>query len=300
MADDVPHAAAGHPARVAPDVTDAPSSRSLHIKPRSRAGRLVLAAVAILIAAGVVLGLAFNPNLDWSVFRAYVFGPQILAGLGITLELSVLALVLGLVIGTLVANARLSSNSVVAKIAAFYVWLLRGLPAIVQLLFWGNIALFVREIPIGIPFTGVWFFTIKLSGLITPFGASIIGLGLAESAYMSEIIRGGITSVEIGQSEAAAALGMGKTRTMVRIVLPQAMRAIIPALGNQFANVVKASALVSVIAGGELLTTVQNIAAENYRIMEMLFVASFWYLVVLAAIAVVQSLIERRMRRSER
>lgn len=281
-------------------VSTEPELPQLRIVQRNPLGRIVVAIVAVLVVIWLGLGLLFNPNLDWSIFVTYVFAGPVIAGLRLTLELSCLALILGLVLGTLIAVARLSPNPVSAGIAAFYVWLLRGLPVIVQLLFWGNVALFVRQIPIGIPFTGPVFYTIKVSGLITPFAASVIGLGLAESAYMSEIIRGGIISVEAGQFEASAALGMGKARTMLRIVLPQAMRAIIPALGNQFSNVVKASALVSVIAGGELLTTVQNIAAENYRIMEMLFVASFWYLVTLAAIALVQSVIERRMRRSER
>ncbi|MBV8747062.1 MAG: amino acid ABC transporter permease, partial [Xanthobacteraceae bacterium] len=227
------------------------------------------------------------------MFAEYLFSEQILSGLAVTLELSFSALVIGLVVGTIIAAARLADNTVVASTAAFYVWLLRGLPAIVQLLFWGNIALFIRQITIAVPFTDVVLLHVRLSDFINPFIASVLGLGLAESAYMSEIIRGGIASVDKGQFEASSALGMGRVRRLRRIILPQAMRAIIPALGNQFANVVKASAIVAVIAGGDLLTVAQNIAAENYHVLELLFVASFWYLAVLAILGVCQSIIER-------
>jgi polar amino acid transport system permease protein len=263
-------------------------------------GNLILASLTILLIAWMILGLIQNPNISWRVVGNFIFSAQILTGLWITLELSAYALAVGLVVGLVVAIGRLSTNRVVSFVAAAYVWLLRGLPGIVQLLFWGNIALFVKELSLGVPFTDISFGTIQVNSYITPKVAAILGLGLAESAYMSEIIRGGITSIDRGQWEASEALAMGKARTLRRIVLPQALRAIVPALGNQFATVIKASSLVSVIAGGELLTTVQNIASENYRIMEMLFVASFWYLVVLAIVAAAQIVLERRLARSER
>jgi len=260
----------------------------------------VLGALAVLLLAWAVYGLATNENLSWDVFIQYVVSGPILEGLAVTLELSVFALAIGLVLGTFIALGRMSKEPVVSNICAFYVWFLRGLPVIVQLLFWGNIALFVPAIAIGVPFTDISFGQFRVNDYLTPFTASFIGLGLAESAYMSEIIRGGIQSVDSGQREAAAALGMRSGRAMRRIIIPQALRAIVPSLGNQFSNIVKASALVSVIAGGDLLTTAQNIAAQDYRVMELLFVASFWYLVILALMTPVQSILERRMRRMDR
>lgn len=256
--------------------------------------------IAVLVLLGALYGLAANQHLKWPVFFQYVLSGPILNGLLITIELSAFALAMGLVLGMFVALGRMSSNTVISAIAGFYVWLLRGLPAIVQLLFWGNIGLFVPTLVLGVPFTDITFAEFRVNQLLTPFVASFIALGLAESAYMGEIIRGGLQSIDKGQREAAAALGMRRTRILWRIVLPQAMRAIVPSLGNQFSNIVKASALVSVIAGGDLLTTAQNIAGQNYRVMEMLFVASFWYLAILALISPVQHFVEKRMRRMDR
>lgn len=262
--------------------------------------RPVVGALVVLVLAAAVYGLATNRNFNWGVFAEYLVSGPILRGLVLTLQISALALMIGLILGTLVALGRMSRNPVVANVCSFYVWLLRGLPGIVQLLFWGNIGLFVPRLVLGVPFTDIVFGEFQVNRLLTPFVASVIALGLAESAYMGEIIRGGIQSVDSGQREAAAALGMKPVRIMGRIVLPQAMRAILPSLGNQFSNIVKASALVSVIAGGDLLTTAQNIAAQNYRVMELLFVASFWYLIVLAVMTPLQGMLERRMRRMDR
>lgn len=258
------------------------------------------AIVAAAILMGTVFGLATNQKLKWNVFFDFLFSEAILDGLIITIELSLFSLAMGLILGIFVALGRMSKNPVISAISGFYVWLLRGLPAIVQLLIWGNIGLFVPMIALGIPFTDISFFSIKSNQILTPFVASFIALGLAESAYMGEIIRGGLQSIDGGQREAAFALGMRKGRILRRIILPQALRAIVPSLGNQFSNIVKASALVSVIAGGDLLTTAQNIAGQNYRVMEMLFVASFWYLVILAATTPFQHYVEKRMRRMER
>lgn len=260
----------------------------------------IAAAAAIAVVLWTIWGLAANKKLKWEVFFEFLFSQAILDGLLITIELSAFALAMGLILGIFVALGRMSQNPVIAGIAGFYVWLLRGLPVIVQLLIWGNIGLFMPMISLGIPFTDISFFEVRSNQILTPFVASFIALGLAESAYMGEIIRGGLQSIDGGQREAAFALGMRKGRILRRIILPQALRAIVPSLGNQFSNIVKASALVSVIAGGDLLTTAQNIAGQNYRVMEMLFVASFWYLVILAASTPFQHFIEKRMRRMER
>ena len=184
----------------------------------------MLGALAVLLLAWAVYGLATNENLSWDVFIQYVVSGPILEGLAVTLELSVFALAIGLVLGTFIALGRMSKEPVVSNICAFYVWFLRGLPVIVQLLFWGNIALFVPAIAIGVPFTDISFGQFRVNDYLTPFTASFLGLGLAESAYMSEIIRGGIQSVDSGQREAAAALGMRSGRAMRRIIIPQALR----------------------------------------------------------------------------
>ncbi|MDF0600981.1 amino acid ABC transporter permease [Psychromarinibacter sp. C21-152] len=260
----------------------------------------VVGTVAILILAGAFYGLVTNQNMKWSVFLEYLFSGPIMSGLIVTIELSAFALAVGLALGIFVALGRMSDNIVISNISAFYVWVLRGLPAIVQLLIWGNIGLFVPVIVLGVPFTDIALGEVRVATYLTPFVASFVALGLAESAYMGEIIRGGLQSIDSGQREAAFALGMRRGRILRRIILPQAMRAIVPSLGNQFSNIIKASALVSVIAGGDLLTTAQNIAGQNYRVMEMLFVASFWYLAILAVMSPVQHLIEKRTRRMDR
>jgi polar amino acid transport system permease protein len=260
----------------------------------------VVTALAFVALAAAVVGLARNPNIKWEVFANYIFDGQILNGLVATLELSFLSLLLGLVAGTVVAQAKMSRSDGLQRIADVYVWLFRGVPAIVQLLIWGNVGLFVPEITIPNPFADGGAIIIHTNTLMSPFVASVIGLGLHESAFMAEILRGGISSIDKGQLEAAAALGINHRRAMRRIVMPQALRIIVPPIGNQLMSLIKASALVSVISGGELLTAAQNIAANNYHVIELLFVATLWYLVVLAVIGLAQGLLERRLRRSER
>lgn len=286
------------PGSLAETITD--TDRRYPVAHEASRTKLAVGALAVLVLLGAVYGLATNDNFKWSVFAEFVFSGPILQGLLVTLELSAFALSLGLVLGTFVALGRMSKNVVIANVSAFYVWLLRGLPVIVQLLFWGNIGLFIPSIVLGVPFTDFVLGEFRVNRVLTPFIASFVALGLAESAYMGEIIRGGIQSVDSGQREAAAALGMRSARIMRRIIIPQAMRAIVPSLGNQFSNIVKASALVSVIAGGDLLTTAQNIAGQNYRVMELLFVASFWYLVILAVMTPIQNAVEKRTRRMDR
>lgn len=274
--------------------------KSARIVPLRNRGSQAVTVIAFVLLGAAAIGLAKNRNIKWEVFGQYVFDRQILSGLVTTLELSVLSLVLGLAVGIVVAQAKMSRSGGLQRLADVYVWLFRGVPAIVQLLIWGNVGLFVPEIVFPFPFAGGGQFVLHTNTLISPFIASVIGLGLHESAFMAEILRSGISSIDKGQLEAAAALGINQRRTMRRIVLPQALRIVVPPIGNQLMSLIKASALVSVISGGELLTAAENIAANNYHVVELLFVATLWYLVVLAVIGLGQGLLERRLRRSDR
>lgn len=260
---------------------------------RRRSWPWVLAVAVLLAATGVVYGLATNPVLDWSVTLRYLFAPPILKGVSVTVQLSVYSMLLGTVVGLLVALGRLAGNPVLRAMSSAYILLFRSVPVLLQLLLWGNIGLIARNITLGIPFTDIQFFSIETNDLIVPFTAAVIGLALAEGAYMSEVIRAGVLSVDRGQLEAAASLGMTPSRATRRIVLPQALRVIIPPAGNQFVTLIKSTSLVSVIAGGDLLTQTTNIASTNYRVIEMLVVAAFWYLILVAIASIGQYFIEK-------
>jgi polar amino acid transport system permease protein len=205
-------------------------------------------------------------------------------------------MVVGIVLGVVLAVMRLSPNPLVSGASWLYIWFFRGTPVLVQLLFWNFVGALYPKISIGIPF-GPEFFSFSANTAITPFVAAILGLGLNEGAYMAEIVRAGILSVDEGQTDAAHALGMTRLQTMRRIVLPQAMRVIIPPTGNETISMLKTSSLVSVIAYTELLYTVQLIYAVNYKQIPLLMVASIWYLIVTTVLSVGQYYLERRFGR---
>ncbi|WP_295837720.1 amino acid ABC transporter permease [uncultured Microbacterium sp.] len=253
----------------------------------------IVAAALSALMIGVVTALATNPRLDWGVTGQWLFNPRILKGVWVTIQLSVLSMVFGIVLGTVIGIARLSHNRVLRLIASTYVTIFRSVPALLQLLLWGNIGLIIQQVSIGIPFTDVRFFAINTNDLIAPFTAAVIALALHEAAYVAEIVRGGILGVDVGQREAGAALGMPPGYIMRRVLLPQAFRLIIPPLGNQFVTLIKATSLVAIIAGGDVLTEAQNIAASNYRVVEMLAVATFWYFLLVIAASIGQSFLER-------
>ena len=265
----------------------ADGAAALPVVPVRRPG-LWLASAAVVAAVALLLASVWrNPNIQHGVVAQYQFAPAILAGLRTTLVLAVLAAVLGMVLGTLLAVMRLSDSAVLRWGSALYTWLVRGTPLLVQILVWGNLALLFQHIG---PFS--------TNALITPFVASVLALGLNEAAYMAEIVRAGILAIDHGQQEAASALGMTRALALRRIVLPQALRVIIPPAGNQFVSLLKATSLVSVIAGGDLLTAATNISSGNLRTIELLLVATFWYLAVTSLTGFGQFLIERRLARS--
>lgn len=260
----------------------------------------IIAALLATAMIGVIAALALNPRLDWSITGQWLFNPRILKGVWITIALSVLSMLFGIVLGTLIGIARLSHNGVLRAIAATYVTIFRSVPALLQLLLWGNIGLIIQKVQLGVPFTDIRFFEIDTNDLIAPFSAAVIALALHEAAYVAETVRGGILGVDAGQGEAGAALGMPPGYVMRRVLLPQAFRLILPPLGNQFVTLIKATSLVAVIAGGDVLTEAQNIAASNYRVIEMLAVATFWYFVLVLAATIGQSFLERAVSKGVR
>jgi polar amino acid transport system permease protein len=252
--------------------------------------------VVLLLVAMVVHTLVTNPRFQWDVIGNYFLSSRVLEGLGLTLLLTVVAMVIGIVLGVVLAVMRLSSNPLLSGASWAYIWLFRGTPVLVQLLFWFNLAALYPQISVGVPF-GPSFAEFSANDVITALAAAILGLGLNEGAYMAEIVRAGILSVEQGQSEAAQALGMRRSLTLRRIVLPQAMRVIIPPTGNETISMLKTSSLASVITVTELLYAVQLIYSVNFQTIPLLIVASIWYLIVTSLLTVGQYYIERHYAR---
>jgi polar amino acid transport system permease protein len=255
-------------------------------------GRWVTAAIILVLGAALAKSVATNPRFEWGIIRHYLLSSRVLHGLVTTLELTGLSMAIGIALGTLLAVMRLSPNPLVSGASWLYIWFFRGTPVLVQILFWYNIAALYPSFSVGIPF-GPQFAHFNAATVITPFVAGMLALGLNEGAYMAEIVRAGIISVEEGQTEAAQSLGMTRLQTMRRIVLPQAMRVIIPPTGNETISMLKTTSLVSVIATTELLYSVQLIYAVNYRTIPLLLVASIWYLIVTTVLTIGQYYLER-------
>lgn len=264
--------------------------------PVSHRGRWVAVAVLLVLLAMFGHTLFVNPRFEWGVVFHWFGAHQLLTGLERTLELTVIAMAIGIVIGVLLAVMRLSANPLVTGVAWFYVWLFRGTPLLVQLLFWGFISALYPRLSIGVPF-GPEIAHFSANSVITPFVAGILGLGLNEGAYMSEIVRAGILSVDEGQSEAAAALGMRRMKIMRLIVLPQAMRVVIPPTGNETISMLKMTSLVSILAVPELLYASQLVYSVNYKTIPLLIAASLWYLIVTTILTIGQYYVERHFGR---
>jgi polar amino acid transport system permease protein len=265
--------------------------------PVRRPGRWIASAIVILVVASIIRSIATNKRFEWGLVGHYLFDPRILHGVTVTLELTALAMVIGVVLGVVFAVMRLSPSPLVAGASWFYIWFFRGTPLLVQLLFWGFIAALYPTIDLGVPF-GPSFIHANANSLITPFVAALLGLGLNEGAYMSEIVRAGIISVDEGQTDAAQSLGMTRLQIMRLIVLPQAMRVIIPPTGNETISMLKNTSLVIVLgAVFDLLFESQQIYNANYKTIQLLIVASIWYLVMTSVAYVFQYFIERHFGR---
>jgi len=255
-------------------------------------GRWLAAVVVLVLLAMLVHTLVTNPRFEWNVVWSYFLSGRVLDGLAITILLTVVCMAVGIVLGVILAVMRLSANPLLSGSSWVYIWFFRGTPVLVQLLVWFNLAFLYPKISIGIPFGPSWL-TASANNLITPLTAAILGLGLNEGAYMAEIVRAGILSVEHGQGEAAQALGMTRGLTMRRVVLPQAMRVIIPPTGNETISMLKTSSLASVITVTELLYAVQLIYSVNFKTIPLLIVAGIWYLIVTSVLTVGQFYVER-------
>ncbi len=260
-------------------------------------GRWLAAAAVLVLVADVVYSLATARTLHWDVVRYWVSDGRILSGVVVTLKLTFLAMLLGVVLGVTLAVMRLSANPVMSTVSGVYIWFFRGTPVYVQILFWGNVSLLFPRLSVGIPFGGPAWLSADTNQVVTLFVAAVLGLGLNEAAYMAEIVRAGIISVDPGQTEAAQALGMTRAQILRRVVLPQAMRVIVPPTGNETISMLKTTSLVSVIAVSELLDSAIQIYAVNYRTLELLIVASIWYLGVTSILSVGQYFVERRFAR---
>lgn len=253
-------------------------------------GRWVAALVVAAIVALLVRAFV-KADIHYGVTKDYLFDEAVLRGVKNTLLISVLAQLVGVALGVLFAVMRLSKNPVTNGIAWFYIWLFRGTPLLLQIILWYNLAALFPTLSI----PGVWH--ANTNDVITPFVAALLGLGINEGAYMAEIVRAGIASVDTGQTEAAHSLGMTQGLTLRRVVLPQAMRVIIPPTGNEFINMLKSSSLATAAQYLELLRAVQTVAGRNLEVIPMLFVAALWYLVLTSIFSVGQFYLERRFSR---
>lgn len=269
----------------------------LTIVPARNYGRIagtLLGAALLLAALNSVLG---NPRWGWDVFAEWFFAEPVLVGLGRTLLLTLLGSVFGFALGTVLALARVSSSPLLAATAWGFIWLFRSIPLIVLLLILNNLGHLYERVSLGLPFTDYKLFDYSTTTLITPFLAAVLGLSLNLGAFSAEVIRGGILSVDQGQHEAAAALGLPKGRQARRIVLPQAMRAILPTAFNEIIGLAKGTSMVYVLALPELFYTIQIIYRRNLEVIPLLMVATVWYLVILTLLSLVQYQVERRYAR---
>ncbi|KQX07543.1 MULTISPECIES: amino acid ABC transporter permease [unclassified Leifsonia] len=259
--------------------------------------RNVFAVVLILIVALVVIDAAQRPAFDWEAVGKYVFDRRISQAALVTLELTVLSMVIAIVLGILLAVMRLSPNPVVKSVAWVYLWIFRGTPIYVQLTFWGLIAVIYQSIDIGVPFTEPWA-SFETKNVISVFWIAVIGLALNEAAYMAEIVRAGLLSVDRGQEEAATALGMSWSQTMLRVVIPQSMRIIIPPTGNEVISMLKTTSLVTAVPFGlDLYNRARDISAETFNPIPLLIVASLWYLLFTSILMIGQYFLEKRFAR---
>ena len=263
-----------------------------------RPGRWIASALVLLIAASIVRSVVTNSNFKWHVVGQYLFDSRILHGVVLTLELTVISMIIGVVLGILMAVMRQSPNPIVKSASWLYIWFFRGTPLYVQLLFWGFIGALYKTIDLGIPF-GPSFIHLNSNATITAFVAGLLGFGLNEGAYMAEIVRAGIIAVDEGQTEAAQSLGMTRLQIMRTIVLPQAMRVILPPTGNETISMLKNTSLAVAVGGAlyELLTETQHIYDVNYLEIPLLIVACLWYLAMTSVAYVGQYFIERHYGR---
>ncbi|CDX56308.1 putative ABC-type amino acid transport system, permease component [Mesorhizobium plurifarium] len=271
---------------ISQDIHD-PAFLSGKPKPLGRGKRAIVTAVMVALVLALALRIVASGAINWPITFGFFFHPAILDGLVMTLELTALSMIVGVLLGIALAVMAISRYPAVSAASALYVWIFRGTPLLVQLIFWFNIALVF-------PVVGVGDWQVSINSLVTPFAAALLGLGLNEAAYMAEIVRAGIKSVDSGQSEAAVSVGLNRRQVMNSVILPQALKVIIPPTANQTIGMLKNTSLVSVIGAQELLTKTEDIYARNFQVIELLIVASLWYLVLTTVASAFQFWLERR------
>lgn len=262
----------------------------IHRRLGPRVTNAAMAALAIFVVLGMAQIVIGSGRIRWNIILDYLFAPPVLNGVAMTLMLTLVSLLGAMVLGTILAAMRISRNRVLEAIATAYVWFFRGTPLLVQVVFWFNLGLFLPQLSLA-------GFSIPTNSLITPTTAALLGLLLNVSAFMCEVIRGGLIAVDNGQTEAALSIGMTPTRALLRIVLPQAIRVIVPAAGNLAIDLLKATSLVYVIGTREILGTTQSIASQTFYVIEMLIVASLWYLFLVSIASFGQSRLEAYLAR---
>lgn len=270
------------------------TSDDIDAVPLRRPGRMVAAVVVVVLLGLFLYGAATNPAYQWGTYWQYLFDQRISQAALVTIELSIVAMAIGLVLGAGAAVMRMSENPVLNGVAWLYIWVFRGTPVYVQLVFWGLVTSIYRHVDLGIPFM-VQFVHLRTDSWLTPFAAAIIGLGLNQGSYTAEIMRAGICAVDEGQREASIALGMSWWQTTRRVVFPQAMRIIIPPVGNEFISMLKTTSLVIAVPfTGDLYSKAGEISAVLYRPIPLLLVASTWYLAITTILMIGQHYLEKR------
>jgi polar amino acid transport system permease protein len=281
-------------------MSDTPSktpAEAIQAVPLRRPGRWIAAVVILILAALFVYGAATNSAYDWSTYGKYLFDKRVSQAALITIDLTVIAMIIGVGVGVVLAVMRLSPNPVLKGVSWIYLWFFRGTPVYVQLVFWGLFTTIYKHLDFGIPFVHR-FAHFNIQQVNGAFWFAAIGLGLNEAAYMAEIVRAGINSVDEGQTEAATALGMSWTLTMRRVVLPQAMRVIIPPTGNELISMLKTTSLVVAVPYSfDLYARTRDISNELFRPIPLLLVASTWYLAITSVLMVGQYYLERYFAR---
>lgn len=259
--------------------------------------RWVIAAFLLAGFVSLAVSLWKNENVHHPTISEFIFNPRILSGVILTIVITVVSMVISTVLAVLLAIMKLSSNPVMNALAWLYVWAFRGTPLLIQIVFWGYLGLLYSQISLGIPFTDFTVFSIDTNTLIPAFTAGVLALTLNQAAYSAEIVRAGMLSVDYGQHEAAYSLGMSPGFTLFKVVLPQAMRVIIPPMGNETISMLKNTSLLSVIAVLELYTVATQISSQNLRQVELLVVVSCWYLFLTSVLSVPQYYLERHYGR---
>ncbi|RQO40008.1 ABC transporter ATP-binding protein [Variovorax sp. KBW07] len=291
---------ASRPEPVAQQPRSAPAKGDyshFRVVPARYPARTVGTVFAVLVIGIVLHSVLTNPRWGWGVFAEWFFAEPVLEGLGRTLLLTALGALLGFFFGTGLALARVSRSPLLARLSWVFTWIFRSVPVIVLLLIINNLGYLYETVSLGVPFTDVTFFSYPTTQLISPFIAALLGLTLNQAAFASEIVRGGILSVEQGQLEAAAALGLSRRRQSFRIVLPQAMRTILPTAFNDIIGLAKGTSNLYILALPELFYTIQIIYRRNLEVIPLLMVATVWYLIILTGLSVVQHYIERHFSR---